>query len=454
MNIKNALKPFQRRLTAEALLRSALSAGVIAAGTAVLLGGIHVLLPWLITELWAILIFTGVFAVSFGLLFLIKYRPTKRDLAKRLDQLGLSERVETMLEWEQSDAPGAKLQREDTVNRLQQISKKDLRLRLSKIHAILCGVLLGCAIALLLVPEINLFSRHDIINRLNQLLNDSEVSDDLREDLSDIIDELEDQLNEDSDGSDYAENLQDAQQSIADRIEQEITKDKIGEALMEFEDLRELGEAIQKGDKAAVSEALDNLQEKMEGDSVKQQSVADQLGEALEKSQTPPYDALHQALKNMENGLRDSEQPLETTMDRAETEIHAALDQQQNAAALGQQMQEALNSANPSGGMNGDQPSAPQNGSAGDSSDGANGNSGASGSDGVGGDGAGSGGAGDGSGSTQMGDMISDPSSRFPVAYGDVYAAYVAEFLKQAEAGSLPPEVVAAMNAYLESLKK
>ena len=165
MNIKTALKPFKRRLTTEALLRSALSAGVIAAGTAVILGGVHALLPWLITELWLILIFAGVFAASFGLLFLLKYRPSKRSLAKRLDQLGLSERVETMLEWEQSDAPGAKLQREDTINRLQQITKKDLHLRLSKARAVLCGILLGCAIVLLLVPEINLFSRHDIIRR-------------------------------------------------------------------------------------------------------------------------------------------------------------------------------------------------------------------------------------------------------------------------------------------------
>ena len=461
MNIKTALKPFKRRLSAEAFLRATLSAGLIAAGVSIILGGIHILLPWLIPELWIPLIFAGVFAVSLGLLFLLAYRPTKQSLARRLDELGLSERVETMLELEQNDDPVAKLQREDTVNRLQQVSPKRLRLRVSKIQAILCAVLLICAVALFFVPEINLFSRHDVINRLHQILDDSEVEEDLHHDLSQIIDDLEDKLENAENDGDYAEDLKDAQESIEERLDQEISKDEIGAALQEFEDLRELGEAIENGNRSGVSVALDNLQERMEGDPSKQESIADQLNEALEKSGTSPDDSLHQALQNMGNGLRDPAKSLERVLDQAEAEIHAALSDQLIVDMLGQQMGDALENAKPSGSEGEKQPSSPQEGSTGEASgdsagEGLPGDStGESGDNpGENEDDMGGGGSGNGNGVTDMKDMISDPFSGELVPYGDVYAAYMADFLQKAENGALPPEIVAAMNEYLESLRK
>ena len=458
MNIKTALKPFKRRLNAEAFLRATLSAGMVAAGVAIILGGVHILLPWLIPELWIFLIFAGVFAVSLGLFFLLAYRPSKRSLARRLDKLGLSERVETMLELEQSDAPVAKLQREDTVNRLQQVSPKSLRLRVSKIQSILCAVLLICAAALLFVPEINLFSRHDVINRLHQLLNDSEVEEDLHNDLSQIIDDLEDQLEDAENDRDYAEDLKDAQASIQERVDQEITKDEIGAALQGFEDLQELGEAIEEGNPSGVSSALNGLQELMEEDPAKQATIADQIRDALKQSGTSPDDLLHQALQNMENGLRDPAKSLKRVLDLAEVEINTALRVQHAADMLGQQMEDALEDAKPSGSEGESQPSSSQEDSTGDASGDSTGdhfgeslpgdNTGEN-EDNMGGDG-----SGNENGVTDMKDVISDPFSGELVPYGDVYAAYMADFLQKAENGTLPPEVVAAMNAYLDSLRK
>lgn len=458
MHIKKVLKPFKRRLNAEALLRASLSAGLIAAGVALILGGIHVLLPWMISEGWILLIFAAVFTVSLGLLFLLAYRPTKQSLARRLDELGLSERVETMLELEQSNAPAAILQREDTVNRLKQMPKKDLRIRFSKVRVILCALLLICATALLFVPEVKLFSRHAVINRLHELLDDSEVSGDLQKDLAEIIDDLENELENAENEEDYAEDLQDAQESIQDLMDQEITKEEIGEALQNFEDLKELGEAIQKGDLEGVSTALDHLQELMEEEPAKQESTADQIRDALAQSGASPDNTLHQALQHMETGLRDPSRPLKETMTQAESEIREALGKQQDLFVLNQQMQDALENANPIGGEGDTQPGPPQDGSSADSSDGsANGEPGGSSSDGSNEEN-GNGMAGDGSGDegnipTEE-DMISDPSAQKPIQYSDVYAAYVAEFLKHAEDGGLPPDVIAAMNEYLESLGK
>ena len=51
-----------------------------------------------------------------------------------------------------------------------------------------------------------------------------------------------------------------------------------------------------------------------------------------------------------------------------------------------------------------------------------------------------------------MTDKVVDPEAG-QVNFGEVYAAYVADFLAQLEAGELPDSVVENMNEYLEQLK-
>lgn len=459
MSIKDALKPFEKRLTAEALIRSAVLAGMIAACVAMALGIVHVIIPWLVTELEIILSFAGVFAVGTGFLYLILYRPTKRDTAKRLDSLGMSERVETMLEFEHSMSPAANLQREDTITRLQGIKSKDIRLRISKTLSALCAVFFVCATVLLFLPEVNAFSRYPLINRLNEMVDHSDISDELKEELRDIIDELEDKLDQSEDGQGSDEDYEAAKDQINESVDQAVSKDEIGEAMQDYEDLRELGEAIQNGDKEGVSSALDKLEEEMTANPDKQQSVAEQLQNALEQSGVSSDDDLREALENMQNGLQNPDQPLEETMDKAESEISSALDQQQGAESLGEQMKEQLENAKPSasGGEgeqgNGGQSGEGQEGNAGNGNQGGdsggNQSGGSSSEDNMGSGGTG---AGNGNGSTGMKDQVVDPEAG-QVSFGSVYAAYVAEFLAQAEEGELPDSVVEAMNEYLENLK-
>ena len=214
-----------------------------------------------------------------------------------------------------------------------------------------------------------------------------------------------------------------------------------------------MGEAIQKGDKEGVSSALDHLKQEMADDPQKQESVADQLQNALEESDVEPENDLYEALENMMNGLKNPDQSMNETLDKAETEINEALDKQQNAEDLGEQMKEALQNAKPSGskeeseGQDGE-------GSAGNQGEGEkpsqNGQQGGSlgGSQDSGQEGPGNGNGGD----VGMNDIIEDPD-RGSVKYGSVYASYFAEFLKQVEEGQLPDSVVEAMNEYLEQLK-
>ncbi len=453
MSIKDVLKPFKKRLTAEAWIRSAVLSGMIAACVAVVLGCIHIILPWMVTEIGILFTFAGVFVGGTGLLFLLVYRPTKRDTARRLDGLGMAERVETMLEYEHSTAPAACMQREETIDRLRGIRIKDLRLKISKTLSVLCAVFMVCATVLLFLPEINAFSRHPIINALNQMIPDSGLSEEFREDLEQIIEDLEENLDNSENDEEREQAIENAMGQIDDSVKKENSRGDLGGTLQNYGDLKELGEAIQNGDKEGVSSALDKLQEQMTDNPEKQQSVADQLQNALEESGVDPDNDLYEALENMKDGLTSPDQSLEETMDKAETEIGEALDKQQNAENLGEQMKEELQNAKPSGskeesegqdgegasGNQGEGEKPGQNGQQG-------GNSGGSQDNGQEGPGNGNG------GDVGMNDIIEDPEQG-SVKYGSVYASYFADFLAKAEEGELPDSVIEAMNEYLEQLK-
>lgn len=460
MSIKDALKPFIKRLTVEAWIRSAVLGGLIAACVAVALGCIHVILPWMVTEIGILLAFLGVFVGGTGLSFLIVYRPTKRDTARRLDGLGMSERVETMLEYEQSTAPAACLQREDTIDRLCGIKKKDLKFKISKTLSVLCVVFVVCATVLLFLPEINAFSRHPIINQLNEMVADANISEEFKEDLEEIIEELDEKLENSENDGERDQAIEDAMGQIDESVDKENSKKELGGLLQGYDGLKALGEAIQKGDKEGVSSALDQLKQDMAEDPEKQQSVADQLESALNESQTDGSNDLREALENMKNGHQNSQIPTDETLDKAEGEINDALDKQQNAQNMGEQMKEQLGN-NMSSGQGQENEGAQEEGQSGGegSSEGSSGgdenssgnNDSMDNGSGSGGQGAGLGG-GVGGGQTNMKDQIYDPQAG-EVKYGEVYAAYVADFLAQAENGELPEDVVEAMNAYLESLK-
>ncbi len=455
MNISYVLKPFRKRLTVEALGRSAVLSGLIASCIAVILGILHLLFPRAVTRLGILLVFAGAFITGVLVLFFFVFRPSKRETAKRLDSLGLSERVETMLEYEHSTAPAAKLQRLDTLERLKTVKAKDVRIRIPKLMTMLCAIFFVCASVLLFLPEVNAFSRHPIINALNQMIPDSGLSEEFREDLEQIIEDLEENLNNSENDEEREQAIENAMGQIDDSVKKENSRGDLGGTLQNYGDLKELGEAIQNGDKEGVSSALDKLQEQMTDNPEKQQSVADQLQNALEESEVDPDNDLYEALENMKDGLTSPDQSLEETMDKAESEIGDALDKQENAENLGEQLKEQLENAKPSDssengeGQEGEgQEGEGEAGNQGEGQQpGQNGQQGGdSQNDGQNGSGNGSG------GNAGMNEMIEDPD-RGSVKYGTVYASYFAEFLKQAEEGQLPDSVVTAMNEYLENLK-
>lgn len=84
------------------------------------------------------------FGISFPLFYYKKFKYSEIQLAKRIDDLGLEERVITMTELEGNDSFIAKKQKEDTIKALKEVNPDNFKIRYKK-PSILSGLLTALA---------------------------------------------------------------------------------------------------------------------------------------------------------------------------------------------------------------------------------------------------------------------------------------------------------------------
>ena len=129
--MKNELfKKHYARLCFEAGVRSALSGLAIGFAATFVLSALEWLLDFGASWL-SVLVFVGISAVCGVIFYFLKYRPDMTDVARRLDRLGLDERMITMLEYEDDDSYIASLQRENARANYKKIEGRKLKLRIS-----------------------------------------------------------------------------------------------------------------------------------------------------------------------------------------------------------------------------------------------------------------------------------------------------------------------------------
>lgn len=122
---------YKSKLTFEAVLKSALAGISVGFGFGLLLG----LIFWFtgVEILWILITATVLVSLTAGVLFYFKrFRPTDVSNARRLDGLGLEERLITMVELQGTDSCMANLQRADAKASLGKINKKQLKLKIPK----------------------------------------------------------------------------------------------------------------------------------------------------------------------------------------------------------------------------------------------------------------------------------------------------------------------------------
>lgn len=94
------IKKYRNKLRLEGGIKAAMLAATIAAACAVVVALIVWLLPTDASVVWiAVGLFLGLTVAVTPVIYFVKYRTTDIELARRLDRLGLSERVVTMLDY-------------------------------------------------------------------------------------------------------------------------------------------------------------------------------------------------------------------------------------------------------------------------------------------------------------------------------------------------------------------
>lgn len=282
---KNQLEKGYKQVKTEVLIKSIIigfSFGFISGGLVFFIGILitkNLLLAGLITSV-ALGLFTG-------FLYYLKFKPSIKLVAERLDDLGLEERTITMIELEKSQSFMAEMQRKNTHDVLNQLTVKLLffkSFQRSLVMLLITMVLMGTSLGFMMVrvnaanqepnvpteetsPDDEIFQK--MIDELLSVINNSNIDVTLKNQLYGMVVDLEGRLSTyDTYLEKYADVLKtrnEILQLIADAIlEIEESLMNIAEALQKYENTEMLGLALATWDENEITEAFEYMYERVE----------------------------------------------------------------------------------------------------------------------------------------------------------------------------------------------
>lgn len=477
MESKKLLGRFRLRLLGHCLLHSGLWGVAIGAAAAFICSLIWHLLLRAPEPIWL----WGSLGIGFGLGFLpsfIKHFPTPRRTARRLDRAGLQERAGTMLAFEKKEGLLVQLQRQDAKVHIQQTETGRLQMAIP-VKALICCALCVCLCATMVLLPYDLFAPKSdtaaaaedeqiraLIDNLRQQVRDAQLSAAAEAELQALLDQLEKDLLATDNDLERAALVQQAQDSIEESLLMTISRYAIGRALQGYTLTENLGIQLGSKDSPDIPGAMDDMERDISGPTKQLTRLSNNLVNALADSGIDSADQLYTALAEFAQGLDDlahytegpddtpawTQSDLSFLFDVAEENILMALeeqailegeigqlngsisssldqllDQQDGEAVVneGQQGTSQSGGGNPSGGDNGTPSGTPSGGlfDSGDSN----------------------------SGPSTMLEGIYDPISG-NVTYGEVFAAYYAQYLEALDAGKIPDELRPYFERYFSSL--
>lgn len=145
---KKLFNKYYKRLMFHGIIK-ALFLGLIVSFVGLLVSSV---VCWIIgfKALWLCLtIFGGLLVVSTPIFYFVLYKPDTLEIARRIDETGLEERMITMTELDGDDSFIARMQREDAIKALKSVDAKLLKFTISvPVLVVLgCSVVLGIAAA-------------------------------------------------------------------------------------------------------------------------------------------------------------------------------------------------------------------------------------------------------------------------------------------------------------------
>lgn len=167
MKAKGAFENHGKKLLAEAIFRSALcgiSVGFIA-------NFIAAFVLWFtpVNGLWICIgVFVVVSLIASLLFYVVKFRPSDMRNARRLDSLGLQERLVTMVEYKDDNSYMAGLQRNDAKSALSRLDVKSLKILIPRAIVI---SLIFCAFFGIGMTTVNALSESGVLPGGDEIIN-------------------------------------------------------------------------------------------------------------------------------------------------------------------------------------------------------------------------------------------------------------------------------------------
>lgn len=270
MNLKKTLRPFRLRLMLEAGLR------------AVLTGALFVLPVWLVLAVVRRVLYRqdaltawmlAAWALAASLLYALRFRPTMQETARRIDAQGQQDRVSTMVEFADSDSALCRLQREDAARRLAALPPGRLRIAVSVPAVCACVCLLALIAAVPHIPE-DVIARlpgaqqteseeaaalRGMIEALRAQVEDSELQESDKASLLAQLDTLLAQMRTGRMDLSALQEIRRTMDGMQETVKELTPRDTYTAAMLEFESLRALGEAIYDGNMDVVTMILDSF---------------------------------------------------------------------------------------------------------------------------------------------------------------------------------------------------
>lgn len=125
--MENVLIEFKKKAKKQNIIK----AGLCSVAISLLFNILFLIAFWIMDYKYKFIVCAGIFiivaSVLFPVLYSKKFKYTEVQLAKKIDNLGLEERVLTMIELKDNDSFIAKKQKEDTLNALKTVETNDLK---------------------------------------------------------------------------------------------------------------------------------------------------------------------------------------------------------------------------------------------------------------------------------------------------------------------------------------
>ncbi|HOB20750.1 MAG TPA: hypothetical protein PK830_00675 [Candidatus Atribacteria bacterium] len=326
--LKKAMRPALRRITAKHMLKYGASGLALALGLATIAHAVSFFIPY-----------EGAWAISIAAMPLVMVslaagwltRPTMYDAARTVDRLGLQEKATTALELSGRDDAFAVIQRRDAIDSLKRLDPRKISIGIPKLLYYVIALLVLSIGVLNMVPN----PMDTVIERRKQ------VQDQLEDELDKLVDAIEEKAGEDGLTGEQKQALLDEIRELSEKLkgikdykealkevsktEEEVNsllKDIAGEKLSELANelaghdiTKSLADALKSLDPGKIQEALDELKDVLadetEGETegrTKGDEAAEDLRDALEKvAQNLPEGSIKEGLVNIVEGLESGE---------------------------------------------------------------------------------------------------------------------------------------------------